>query len=93
MTISRFRTTSIFVAGIMLATPAVIALAGMHHPQIARAQKALDTAAMHLEKAKHDFGGHRAKALDLIKQAQAELVAAQDYASQHPEEFKKESAK
>jgi len=85
----RLRTMTAILIGLTLAAPAAIVVAGAHHPQIVKAQKALDTAAMHLGKAMHEYGGHRAKALDLIKQAQAELTAALDYANQHPEEFKK----
>ena len=88
----RLRTLAIVLAGLTLAAPAAIVLAGLRHPQIVRAQKALETASMHLGKAVHEYGGHRAKALDLIKQAQAELTAALDYANQHPEEFKKGAA-
>jgi len=90
---SRLRIVTALLIGLSLAAPAAIVLAAAHHPQIVKAQKALDTAAMHLGKAMHEYGGHRAKALDLIKQAQAELTAALDYANQHPAEFKKGAAK
>jgi membrane protein required for beta-lactamase induction len=49
------------------------------HPEIRAAQRALANAMDHLEKAAHDFGGHRVKAIEHIRQAQAELTAAQQF--------------
>ena len=57
---------------------------GEHHPQIHGAMRALNVAARHLERAEHDFGGHRAKALELVKQAEGELKQAIEYANAHP---------
>jgi uncharacterized radical SAM superfamily Fe-S cluster-containing enzyme len=48
--------------------------------QIHAAAKALEQAENHLQKVEHHFGGHRAKALDLVKQAEAELKQAVEYA-------------
>ena len=48
--------------------------------QIHAAARALELAQNHLEKAEHHFGGHRAKALDLVKQAEGELKQAVEYA-------------
>ena len=48
--------------------------------QIHAAARALEQAQNHLEKAEHHFGGHRAKALDLVKQAGGELKQAVEYA-------------
>ena len=48
--------------------------------QIHAAAKALEQAQNHLEKAEHHFGGHRAKALELVKQAEGELKQAVEYA-------------
>ncbi len=59
------------------------------HPQIHMARRALNMAARHLERAEHDFGGHRAKALQLVKQAEGELKEALEYAKAHPEEMGK----
>lgn len=56
---------------------------GERHPQIRAAMHALMNAERHLEQAAHDFGGHRAKALELVKQAQEELKAAAEYARAH----------
>jgi hypothetical protein len=52
------------------------------------AERALQHAEGSLEKAAHHFGGHRAKALQLVKQAEGELKEALAYANAHPEEFK-----
>ncbi len=57
---------------------------GERHPQIHAAMRALNVAARHLERAEHDFGGHRAKALELVKQAEGELKQAIEYAKAHP---------
>ena len=43
------------------------------HPQIRAAQHDLTSAKYHLQRAARDFGGHRAKAVALIDQAQDEL--------------------
>src|SRR5206468_3739453 len=59
---------------------------GERHPQIHAAMRALNVAARHLEHAEHHFGGHRAKALELVKQAL-------EYAKEHPEEGGKPAAR
>ena len=46
------------------------------HPEIKRALKNLERAQDNLQKAQHDFAGHREKALDLTQQAIAECKAA-----------------
>ncbi len=56
--------------------------AGLH--QIHAAGKSLEEAATHLERAEHHFGGHRAKALELVKQAQGEVKEAVEYAKANP---------
>lgn len=86
------RTVIAFVLGAALAVPATLVLAKAAHPQIVAAQKALGTAKMHLNKAAHDFDGHRVKAIQLIEQAEGELKAALDWAAAHPDEFKKGAA-
>ncbi len=60
------------------------ALTAERHPQIHAAARALRQAANHLEKAAHEYGGHRAKALELVKQAEQELKEALAYAKEHP---------
>ena len=44
--------------------------------QMRLALRSLHTTERHLTTAKQDFDGHRAKALDLVKQAEAEVQAA-----------------
>jgi hypothetical protein len=56
--------------------------AGLH--QIHAAAKALEQAKRHLERAEHKFGGHRVKALDLVKQAEEEVKQAVEYAKANP---------
>jgi hypothetical protein len=46
------------------------------HPEIRMALRALNNAVKDLEKADHDFAGHREKALDLTQQAITECRAA-----------------
>lgn len=46
------------------------------HPQIHIAIRKLREAKQHLEKAAHDFGGHKAKAIQAIDQALRELEEA-----------------
>jgi len=47
-----------------------------HHPEIHKAMRKLRGAKEDLEKAEHDFGGHRLKAIEAINQALEELRAA-----------------
>jgi type II secretory pathway pseudopilin PulG len=49
------------------------------HPEIRAAQRDLASAKGHLQAAARDFGGHRAKAVALIEQAQDELRKAVDF--------------
>ena len=49
------------------------------HPHIEAAIKSLEDAKHHLETAAHDFGGHRAKALDHTQQALNECREALKY--------------
>ena len=63
--------TIAFVLGVSLTAPTA-----ERHPQIHAAMRALRQAEQHLERAEHHFGGHRAKALELVKQAENELKEA-----------------
>ena len=49
------------------------------HPNIARAVDELEEAIRYMEKAPHDFGGHRAEALKASKEAVRQLHAALQY--------------
>jgi len=65
--------------------------AGLH--QIHAAAKALEQAKRHLERAEHPFGGHRLKALDLVKQAEDEVKQAVAYAKANPPATSKPATK
>ncbi len=65
---------------------------GGKHPHIAAATRALTHAEGQLDRAAHHYGGHRAKALELVKQAESELRQALVYADAHPDEFKPNAA-
>src|SRR6516225_1152815 len=56
--------------------------AGLH--LIHAAAKSLEDAEKHLTRAEHHFGGHRAKALELVKQAEDEVKQAIEYAKANP---------
>ena len=49
------------------------------HPRLVKAIRNLRSAIEYLEKAPHDFGGHRANAIAASKTAVAELQKALDY--------------
>jgi hypothetical protein len=71
--------------GLLLSTAAVgFGQSAKEYPHIEAAQEALKKAASELEAGAHNFGGHRAKALQLVRQAQAELREAIAWAKAHP---------
>ena len=49
------------------------------HPQIMAAIRALEEARLHLQRAAHDFGGHRVKAIRAIDVALVQLKLALQY--------------
>jgi len=53
------------------------------HPEIRAAMHALANAERHLAEGAHDFGGHRVKAMQFVKQAEAELQEALAYDRAH----------
>jgi uncharacterized protein YgbK (DUF1537 family) len=73
--------------------PAQRPVTGGRHPHIMAAGRALKHAERQLEEAAHHYGGHRARALELVKQAEGELREAVAYANAHPEEFKTPATK
>jgi hypothetical protein len=80
-------------AAVALALGVVIGVAGAgwsqgRHPHIASAQKSLAAAERQLLESSHHYGGHRAKALELTRQARIELRDALEYARAHAGEFK-----
>lgn len=67
-----------------VSAPAALGSKAMHrkherHPEIVRALNKLRAAERALNHAAHDFGGHRAKAQTLIRQAIEQLRAALRY--------------
>ena len=63
--------------------------AAANHPHIQNALRQLHGAARQLDEAAHHYDGHRAKALELVRQAVKELDEAIGWANAHPDEFKK----
>ena len=57
------------------------------HPHMLAASRDLERAEKQLEKAAHHYDGHRAKALELVKQAEQELQEGLKWAEAHPEAF------
>jgi len=57
------------------------------HPHMLAATRDLERAGKQLEKAAHHYDGHRAKALELVKQAEKELQEGLKWAEAHPEAF------
>jgi len=64
-------------------TPAVTAAAATPapepHPEIRRALEALRAARAHIKDAAHDFGGHRAEALEKVDQAIHQLEVCMQF--------------
>ncbi len=52
---------------------------GERHPEIRAAIQALERAKRHLQEAAHDFGGHRAEALEAVNHALEQLKLALQY--------------
>ncbi len=51
----------------------------IRHPEIHKAMRKLKEAKEDLEKAAHDYGGHKVKAIEAINQALAELHAGLEF--------------
>jgi hypothetical protein len=58
-------------------------------PHMQHALHALENAKAQLEKAEHDKGGHRVKAIELINHAIGEVKAGIEFDNTHPEQPKK----
>jgi hypothetical protein len=63
------------------------------HPHMHAAMRDLERAEKQLEKAAHHFDGHRAKAIELVKQAEKELQDGLKWAEAHPEAFQQPGGK
>lgn len=59
--------------------PQPVATAAEQHPEINGAIRALERAKLHLQRAAHDFGGHRVEAIQAIDAALAQLRQALQY--------------
>lgn len=73
------RSTSLTLAALGVAFVlgfATHAYTAERHPELLAADQALHKALNHLEKAAHDFGGHRVKAAEHVRQALAEISQA-----------------
>jgi hypothetical protein len=73
------RSTSLIFVALALAFAlgfATRAYTGEKHPELLAADQALHNALGHLEKAAHDFGGHRAKAAEHVRAALSEISQA-----------------
>ncbi len=77
-----------FLLGILLATSALAPLSAaaetpqqekVSHPSITRAIDELEDAIRYMERAPHDFGGHKADALKASREAVRQLRAALQY--------------
>jgi uncharacterized membrane protein (DUF106 family) len=78
-----FKTTflTLLIATTLLLGTSSSALADQ--PRMKAALKALNNAEKQLEKASHDKGGHRIKALELIKEAKREVKKSIKYDRRH----------
>jgi hypothetical protein len=76
LTASSFAQTPPPAAPPVAAPTAVAPMHHEHHPEIHKAMRKLRGAKADLEKAAHDYAGHRVAAIKLIDQALEELRAA-----------------
>ncbi|MGA9853709.1 MAG: hypothetical protein WBR29_00330 [Gammaproteobacteria bacterium] len=69
-------------AGILIGTMicCVVYAREMRHPEMHAAMQNLQAAEQSLQKASHDYGGHREKAMQLIHDAQEEIKAGLAFA-------------
>jgi hypothetical protein len=77
------RTCTVVVVVVLLLLPLTLAFAAggelAHHPRIHKAFVALDGAIEELRAAPHDFGGHKAEALEACQRAKEQLRLALAY--------------
>ncbi len=72
-------TTCCVAVAMMLPMTVTVHAEPYDHPEIRQAIHALENARLHLQEAKHDFGGHRKAALDAVDEAIAQLKIALKY--------------
>jgi len=78
--------TAVAIVALVLAVvlgAGAAALTAERHPEIRAAMKALQNAERDLSRAAHDYGGHRVKAMELIRAAQNELREGLAYDEAH----------
>lgn len=72
------------LCSLAMVSAASLAVEWKNHPHLRKAHKAIENAKKDLKEAndkkKTEFGGHRAKAEELLNQAQREIEAAAEYA-------------
>lgn len=79
----------IVIASLSAALFATAALAyEIHHPNLRDAHRAAEMAIQHIQEAQRsnqgvEFGGHASKAIDLLRRAQEQLVAADKWNDAH----------
>ncbi len=79
---NRVALTAALVAAFVLGAGTAVFTAE-RHPHIRSALRALGNAERQLERAAHIYGGHRAKTLELVRAARAELDQGLAYAAAH----------
>ena len=90
MTVSNLSRSSIVLiaCSLALASAAAFAVEWKGHPHLKRAHEAIENAAKALQAAKDEkrgeFGGHRDKAEQLLREAQHEIEEAVEYANHAP---------
>ena len=82
-----FSTAAVLAVSLVLGLSTVTVPAqdkGEKHPHMQAALKQLGQVERQLERAAHDYGGHRAKALQLVKQAEQEIKEGIAYDEKNP---------
>lgn len=79
MIVPRAFAANVQAAALQQAVPVRSAVARERHPEIRKAIAALERAKTDLKRASHDFGGHRAEALEACDRAIAQLKLALQY--------------
>jgi hypothetical protein len=73
------RIMSSFAVLALMLTLSMPSPAAGRHPQIEGAIRALQNAKVHLQEARHDFGGHRVDAIRAIDEAERQLQMCLQY--------------
>jgi hypothetical protein len=78
--------TSLVVPATMAPRPRASGMQGEYwsNRNVSRTRIKLEHVIDELNRDQHDYGGHRVKALDLLRQARQELLAAEAFEKAHP---------